>query len=164
MSELTLPGTIPGLLRRGSPAVRLPMTPVGGAVVDRDGWPCMIVECGEDVAAVAYSDGGTTLAEDDVPLADLALDLTDATGRAHAAWWVVDKDFGDAPIEAHMAISGAMIWGLLASPVASEAVELWPVLRTLDPADPRLLPDGSRLVDALALRLVVLHVAGVPHG
>jgi hypothetical protein len=36
-----------------------------------------------------------------------------------------------------------------------------PTLADLDPADPRLLPDGSRLVDALALRRVVLHVAEV---
>jgi hypothetical protein len=34
-------------------------------------------------------------------------------------------------------------------------------LATLDPNDPRLLPDGSRWVDAEALRLVCLHVAGL---
>ncbi len=32
-------------------------------------------------------------------------------------------------------------------------------LSNLDPSDPRLLPDGSRRVDAEALRLVCLHVA-----
>lgn len=32
---------------------------------------------------------------------------------------------------------------------------------TLAPDDPRLLPDGSRLVDALALSLVARHVAGL---
>ena len=36
-----------------------------------------------------------------------------------------------------------------------------PVLLDLDASDPRLLPDGSRWVDAEALRRVVLHVAGV---
>lgn len=96
--DLTLPGTIPGLLRRGSPAIRLPLTPMGGAVVDRDGWPCIVVECGDEVAACAFSDGGISVVEDDIPLADLALDLSDATGRAHAAWWArheFDKLFAD---------------------------------------------------------------------
>jgi hypothetical protein len=36
-----------------------------------------------------------------------------------------------------------------------------PALDDLDPEDPRLLPDGSRWVDAEALRRVVCHVAGV---
>jgi hypothetical protein len=34
-------------------------------------------------------------------------------------------------------------------------------LADLDPNDDRLLPDGSRRVDAEALRRVVLHVAGL---
>ena len=37
------------------------------------------------------------------------------------------------------------------------------LLADLDPNDDRRLPDGSRWVDAEALRRVVLHVAGVPH-
>lgn len=36
-----------------------------------------------------------------------------------------------------------------------------PALATLDPDDPRLLLDGSRLVDALALSMVGRHVAGL---
>ena len=36
-----------------------------------------------------------------------------------------------------------------------------PTLADLDPNDPRLLPDGSRWVDAEALRRVVLAVVGV---
>jgi len=39
-----------------------------------------------------------------------------------------------------------------------------PTLADLDPEDPRLLPDGSRYVDALALMLVCRHLAGVTHG
>ena len=36
--------------------------------------------------------------------------------------------------------------------------ELDPALAHLDPTDPRTLPDGSRWVDAEALRLVCLHL------
>ena len=36
-----------------------------------------------------------------------------------------------------------------------------PALANLDPNDPRLLPDGSRWVDAEALRLVCLHAVGL---
>jgi hypothetical protein len=39
--------------------------------------------------------------------------------------------------------------------------QVLPALADLDPNDVRLLPDGSRWVDAEALRRVVLHVAGV---
>ena len=49
-------------------------------------------------------------------------------------------------------------------PPRSEAVRpecVVETLATLDPNDPRLLPDGSRLVDALALSLVARHVAGL---
>lgn len=35
-----------------------------------------------------------------------------------------------------------------------------PALADIDPADPRLLPDGSRLVDALALVAVARHLGG----
>ena len=78
MSEtLTLPGTIPGLLRFGSP-VRSATDPLRLGVVVGTGssrgllvWWCM-AECAE----WCPSEGGP-----------VALDLSDATGRAHAAWW-----------------------------------------------------------------------------
>lgn len=70
----TLPGDIPGLLRRGSPLrVRGARTV---AVVLFDG-------------RVAYATKG---ALDDDVLGAVALDLTDPTGRAHAAWWALDRD------------------------------------------------------------------------
>ena len=74
---ITLPGSIPGLLRRGSPVW------TGwndGAVVVRV-WP-------DGTAAVMADHGESWLR---VLLSELALDLTDATGRAHAAWWLLDR-------------------------------------------------------------------------
>jgi hypothetical protein len=68
-ADLLLPGDMPGLLRRGSPVI----------------WD------GERVVSFEYGDGWITVASDDATLdverADLRLDLTDPTGRVHAAWW-----------------------------------------------------------------------------
>lgn len=69
----TLPGDIPGLLRRGSPLwVRGAQTV---AVVLYDG-------------RVAYATKGG-LNHD--ALGAVELDLDDPTGRAHAAWWAEEK-------------------------------------------------------------------------
>lgn len=145
--ELTLPGSIPGLLRRGSPVwhprfgrgIMLdPADPVNPAVFERVG---NAVWSAQDLR--------------DAP--GLALDLTDATGRAHVCWWL------------DMKVRGVS----LAMAALCEQPEWWndeqschSAIATLDPNDPRTLPDGSRWVDAEALRLVCLHVAGleVPRG
>ena len=78
MTDLTLPGSIPGLLRRGSPVLE-------GAT------ECVIVSIGDvDDAGVPYAMAAECVAEhvNCCPLGDLSLDLADATGRAHAAWWL----------------------------------------------------------------------------
>lgn len=76
-NTLTLPGDIPGLLRRGSP------------VLFRDecsDWTVLCVD-GDEVCAAPAGE---------VPLGlwemsdDFALDLQDPTGRAHAAWFARD--------------------------------------------------------------------------
>lgn len=70
----TLPGDIPGLLRRGSPAYGrrggklVVLSPTSGAVGH-----ALISDMKRSFLA---------------RLAELELDLTDPTGRAHAAWWV----------------------------------------------------------------------------
>lgn len=69
----SLPGDIPGLLRRCSPVVRLDIQRPGVVESIGQGW-----------AAVAHDVNNGSL----LPIADFALDLTDPTGRAHAAWWV----------------------------------------------------------------------------
>jgi hypothetical protein len=86
MATDTLPGDLPGLLRRGSPIIL--QTGAGtarGVVVG----PSVDVPGGWEVAwTQVESTGGSIL--DDCPSAALALDLTDPTGptgRVHAAWW-----------------------------------------------------------------------------
>ncbi len=66
----TLPGDIPGLLRRGSPVMY--------------GTRPRVVEDVED-----YRLGGIGLAPEQ--FAACRLDLSDPTGRAHAAWWAGEK-------------------------------------------------------------------------
>ncbi len=72
-----LPGDIPGLLRRGSPVVR----------VSRMDAPSVVITLGTVAAKIGYP---WSIDDEDVDthwVGGLALDLNDATGRAHAAWW-----------------------------------------------------------------------------
>jgi len=157
MSDLTLPGDIPGLLRRGStvlafryagetPAICL------GATYTPDGnigdWVHIVVNGHADAH----------------PARSVALDLTDATGRAHAAQWLGSQRglSGGMAADLRRSIGSGIVLSVWA-PGWSSAV--WtpadvPALAGLDPNDTRMLPDGSRWVDAEALRLVCLHVAG----
>ena len=157
MADLILPGTIPGLLRRASPVI----APVSKRV--RVLGRRALVE-GEhlDTGLVLLADGALEDAS------DLRLDLIDATGRAHAAWWLEAQ----APRWRTMMagrLGGEMLRLLecvethkfLGSDEREARGRVRLVLNGLDPNDPRLLPDGSRWVDAEALRRVVLHVAGV---
>lgn len=168
-SDLTLPGTISGLLRRGSPVIKDGW--IGGAVVAKI----------RDLSLVVVSEDGPSWPF--AQPASLRLDLTDATGRAHAAWCLALREvpvgyhldpaavsWSRAPAQAACgwalhwlaramsgggSLTGSWWTGSHGSPVPTD------LLADLDPDDPRLLPDGSRWVDAEALRRVVLHVAGV---
>lgn len=171
MSALTLPGAIPGLLRAYSPVVTTKAThtfiPKGkrGVAVGlarRAVW---------QVALLTETPSGRTVGRcAAAQQSALSLDLTDATGRAHAAWWLAPKlrpevteRMGAAVTYGHADI-GSPGYGLAVTCRLDGA--LWrrvddvPGLDALDPNDPRTLPDGSRWVDAEALRLVCLHVAG----
>lgn len=78
----TLPGDIPGLLRRGSPVLSFGAERATIHAIEGERYWC----------ALTYSDPSIS-----VPITvfryppDLALDLTDPTGRAHAAWWARDR-------------------------------------------------------------------------
>lgn len=82
MSDLVLPGTIPGLLRVCSPVV-------GIATGDRG---TVYGLCAPDhrgpVVQVVHNGSGRSEAMGGLPASIFALDLTDATGRAHAGWWL----------------------------------------------------------------------------
>lgn len=163
MSALTLPGSIPGLLRFGSPVRHASDSPRIG----------MVVGTAPTFTRVYWCWSGT---DDDE--ADVHLDLTDATGRAHAAWWLAGEP-GAAWV---LSCDGYRRWELHGGERPRHSLSRawqgigadnrrmgmtsmdWQDCRgldDLDPDDPRLLPDGSRWVDAEALRRVVLHVAGV---
>lgn len=75
---LTLPGDIPGLLRRGSP------------VLDR-GSRGIYLRPDRSSNGQAHRVALDYGALGSIPLPLLALDLTDATGRAHAAWWAIEQ-------------------------------------------------------------------------
>jgi hypothetical protein len=75
MSPLTLPGTIPGLLRRGSP-VRASNDP------ERLG---VVVGTGSSLGTLVFWHWSETTSWTLETPVDL--DLSDPTGRAHAAWW-----------------------------------------------------------------------------
>lgn len=168
--SLTLPGSIRGLLRRGSPVlVPLPRVRksclrglVDGVDIDSDGvW-------------VLTRDGAPTMW---VP-SDIALDLEVDTGRAHAVrWWnsqrqrslyICDPSFGYMTSPAVRYLSAGRhlhaVSRSVGRPGYLEIADVVPSLAELDPNDPRLLPDGSRRVDAEALLLVCRHVAGLPVG
>lgn len=96
MSAHALPGTIPGLLRRGSPVVLLAGAPdyrlpgMDALTVGARG--LFIERLYPDRAAVKWDGLGGQAFKADV----IGLDLTDPTGRCHAAWWAHTLDCGDA--------------------------------------------------------------------
>lgn len=168
--DLTLPGTIPGLLRWCSP-VAVPGYGCGvGVVVDRpsgrESWVRVLMQCDDD---------GPSPQE----RKRVFLDLTDATGRAHAAWWLAGTFAGEMKRQSALSVwrhreGAGRAWRLegaagserrfLARYTGCSFDVVVLTLSDLDPSDDTRLPDGSRRVDAEALRRVVLHVAGVTHG
>ena len=86
---LTLPGDIPGLLRRGSPVVldgtSTGWTYIGACAVD--GGDSLVAD--EDVVIPAWRRG-------------LDLDLSDPTGQAHAAWWLRERLLADPDQYSHL--------------------------------------------------------------
>lgn len=150
---LTLPGTIPGLLRRCSPVVGRNLTRL------RDYQGVVTGFCGtkslhkgkEDrfawvgpVPRPSYSGQGP-----EIHLKDLALDLTDATGRFHAEEYVKNHESNEG-----RRLLQEWRRGIMDQPLIKGGLDFFD-------GDPRLLEDGSRWVDAEALRLVVLHAAGL---
>jgi len=155
MAALTVPATLPGVVRVG--------TPLAGSCV-------AVSAVHEDDAGVLYC----MVARDPMeshgainpePLCDLHVDLTDATGRAHVAWAVAaalgvnpsrcsPRWIGTTP-RPGWAIDGGENYVYRRYYRSFDAFN-----GKLDPHDNTRLPDGSRWVDAEALRLVALHVLG----
>lgn len=84
---ITLPGSIPGLLRRGSPARwRDEDTPY--VVLWYGPWPDDD-DVGNGAIVLAGPCSSPCLGVEDCA-SNFALDLTDPTGQVHAAWWALD--------------------------------------------------------------------------
>lgn len=87
MNRFTVPGDIPGLLRRGSPvAVSRPDgTLAYGVVAMLSDGPSVTIapDGGEQSPWTVWVPGWVG--------AFVALDLTDPTGRVHAQWWVAEE-------------------------------------------------------------------------
>lgn len=178
-ADLTLPGDIPGLLRRGSPVIVVDIEEattacdgerlsVGDQAVVTDApfgsrqWCIATGETRDDMGP-AWSE---------LPVSGVALDLTDDTARFHVVRWLdaacdragtwsppgrLVQDTEGRPC---FLLRGQWTgWVPRRLPIESAAY-VCPSLADLDPNDDRRLPDGSRWVDAEALRRVVLNVAG----
>ena len=131
MKLLTAPGDIPGLLRRGSPAlgyIHAGEKLAPGVVLEIEGgfvrW-----------ALVHVLDGSKTIVGWPVPLDRLFLDLSDRTGCWHAALWLIAES---ARLGSHR--------GLSVSELALVQDALW---------GEELAPD-----DVEELRTLVLRLAG----
>ena len=158
---LTLPGDLSGWLRKCSPVRVARALEIQGVIV-----------------AAPIRDQSLVLWVDSMlsPLQakwernhKVSLDLGDATGRGHAALWLAEQRHCTDVVTATLIPGHRLIghpepvWGLSTTSWRDgerwSAVEEPSAIYDLDPSDPRLLPDGSRWVDAEALRLVCLHVA-----
>lgn len=154
--NIIFPGDIQGLLCPGSRGrLHIPGNPSDGAV-------CTVHKIEGDFAHCAVADEPVIWI---VPLDWIRLDLTDATGRAHAAWWL-----GKCHEAAEFPPEYGQPWWFAHQKGWMLAIDFdcWlyfdsrntPGLTGLDPDDERLLPDGSRWVNAEALRRVCMIVAG----
>jgi len=176
--DLTLPGTIPNLLHRTSPVV-----------LDFDGKLVLGVIVGTDDRPENQRVGPWLVAtvEDwpDFPLevedmtrscseAELSLDLTHETGRAHARKWLARRfnlptEQGTRWRQHRREYIEDPRWVIEGSNANSSQDFGWPKfgnllvpsLAGLDPDDPRTLTDGSKWVDVEALHRVCLQVASL---
>ena len=161
---LLLPGVTEGLLLRCSPVTDVEEHG-SGVVLGSDGPRTFMV--GFD-----HPSGWRLVAA-----TGLQLELDEKTGREHAKWWLAKKvnsigsEWERKSVLDHPGTYwelGGVVFHCLDGVMWRGALDDIKVsaLAELDPDDPRLLPDGSRWVDAEVLRLAVLHVAGqeVSHG
>jgi hypothetical protein len=163
MTTLTLPGDIPGLLRVCSPVI-LPGGHGRGVVV--------AIDSASTTVQSTESAGMPMLCRADL----MHLSLIDATGRAHAAWWLgaqlgVEHHGGVAryahteateygPDGQTLASETNFVWGLGCEAYDILTPDLEALIDDLDWDDARTLPDGSFWIEAEVLRRFVLHVAG----
>jgi len=156
VSAVTLPGTLPGLLRRGSPVVRS-----GGVNEGRAGLITLVEEAADGIRARVRWDNGGDCAFVGSACWLIALDLTDPTGMDTAARWLAEKVGLKVGATAPGWAKGGdgLGWGLRASGGDSRWFGSVPHEHCPDTHD-RLVPGISALTDpAEALALACLAVS-----
>jgi hypothetical protein len=180
LAALVLPATLPGVVRPFTP-LRPPAgskwdsTWIRGCALEVD-WDVEPVngkpsppELFGDVAYQYMSKHGMTLpcVVDSMCLRHWLVDLTDATARAHVAWAVASACGLEEPLKAVYAPGRSVLTGEVGFGIITQSAEegedsrwFWDEVSALNMHDDTRLPDGSRCVDAEALRLVALQVLG----
>ena len=170
LSDLRLPATIPGLVRCESPVIVVwPDGAISHGVVlmpyDGGLWITLRPQGGEQPPQVIWTGGYLPAARPTV-----YLDLTSETGRDHAARYLARTCSGSSDILAAWVAPSAVnsfapfVFRLHVATLSHPAGRTWTLPSPTDhlnPVDLRCLPDGSRWVDAEALR-VACTAYGVP--
>jgi len=172
--KITLPGSIPGLLRRCSPVIN---TGVLRAKFMEEGIIVSRVERRKGIE-VAFDNDESLMSRQE----QFALDLEDPTGRQHAIWWLAENAISKAGKLAFVSLTHIRFatgwynrWNLMADDFrneidGTEMISFWKYdgslyniaiesLKDLDSGNETKLGDGSLWVDAEALRRICLHVA-----
>jgi hypothetical protein len=157
LATLTVPATLPGVVRRGTPV---------WAWDEDTPWAVLAVDNGEAVCAPCAGLGIPSL----IDIGNLQVDLTDATGRAHVAWAVgkVGDSFDVTRDRRQGGLVKVWVGGVVAfvscwtklHPKATVVQNLRPLSHEASLWSPAELPDGTPWFKAEALRLVALHALG----
>ena len=157
----TLPATIPGLVRRGSPVRALQAADMGLILPPWDYWPT----ANEPLVIVNYGDWGYRFADRDGESRHagawwFVLDLTDPTGFHHALLWLAEKLGMDA--SAGVLWYWDAEWGTWYLQAKQRGRRYVIVDGRAVPCGAMEIPPASQEVSPTeALRLAVLTVAGV---
>lgn len=183
MSDLI---TCPAPLRANSPAalvqdVYVSAPGYGEVALLRKGERVTVIEVADTFARVALrsptvapATGSASWLTYPVEVSALAVDLTDATGRAHVDRWIIVKRGSrgaaailyvtpdGAPGQRHIVVriryqSDCWPAGGFSGSDVLIARDI-PALAELDPDDKRLLPDGSSMLAALVRKVIVEHL------
>jgi hypothetical protein len=175
LAALTVPATLPGVVRRGTPIIATaPITEEGdtisvagtkGTITSTKRWGTGDCDA-RCVSMLDIDENGWEDGPDNASarLDQLAVDLTDATGRAHllrAVAVLVGSVYPDtATFYWHRSRSGLGQW-ILSCPCRADIPSLrWDdqtgIMRGIDPEDETELPDGTLYTWALALRAMAL--------
>lgn len=159
------------------PDMLLPWVGVGLPVVDQFGYRRAVTYRIGDIVGTVETSSLISVSLVELRLQDLAIDLRQRIGRRVIIDWLSSDGgnpyafatWAEPRLTVRKKPAGLKVLdlgpGLYATGEASQCTgsraALWvvPEIQALDVADPRLLDDGTRWVDAEALRLLALHAS-----